>query len=182
MPETKLKIRLFGDPILRKASKPVRQITEGHRQILSQMAQLMYDNSGIGLAAPQVGTNEFMIVVDIGSGLYKLINPRVVKREGTQAIEEGCLSVPGICLKVKRARQVLVEAQDENGKPLSIEAQDLLACVFQHEIDHLRGRLIVDYASFLGRLKISKKLEELKKRSKDEGLPESETKSCKLQL
>jgi len=182
MPETKLKIRLLGDPVLRKASKSVRQITEEHSRILSQMAQLMYDNSGIGLAAPQVGINESMIVADIGSGLYKLINPRVVEREGRQAIEEGCLSVPGICLKVKRAKQVLVEGQDENGKPVSIEAQDLLACVFQHEIDHLKGRLIVDYASFLEKLKMSKKLEELKKRSNEEQLSESKAKSCKLQL
>jgi len=182
MPETKLKISLFGDPVLRKASKPVRQITEGHRQILNQMARLIHDNSGIGLAAPQVGINESMIVVDIGSGLYKLINPKVVKKEGIQVMEEGCLSVPGVCIKVKRARQVLVEARDENDKSVSIEAQDLLACVFQHEIDHLRGKLIVDYASFFEKLKMAAKLEELKKRSKDEGLSESETKSCKLQL
>jgi peptide deformylase len=182
MPETKLKIRLLGDPALRKGSKPVRQINEGRRQILSQMAGLMYDSSGVGLAATQVGINESMIVVDAGSGLYKLINPKVVKKEGTQVMEEGCLSVPGVCIKVKRAREVLVEAQDENGKPVSIEARDLLACVFQHEIDHLRGRLIVDYASFLERLKISGKLEELKKRSRGEKLSEPKAESCKLQL
>jgi peptide deformylase len=182
MPETKLKIRLLGDPGLRKASKPVRQVTEGHRQVLSQMAGLMYESSGVGLAASQVGIYESMIVTDTGSGLYKLINPRVVKKEGTQVTEEGCLSVPGICIKVKRAREVLVKARDENGKPVSIEARDLLACVFQHEIDHLKGRLIVDYASFWERLKISRKLKGLKRGSRDEKLSEPEAKSRKLQL
>jgi peptide deformylase len=97
-------------------------------------------------------------------------------------MEEGCLSVPGVCVKVKRSKKILVEAQDENAHPVVIEAEDLLACVFQHEIDHLRGRLIVDYASFLDKIKIKRKLQELKKRAKDEDLSESEIKSCKLQL
>jgi len=182
MPETKLKIRLLGDPVLRKISKPVKEVTVWHRDILSEMAGFMYDNSGIGLAAPQLGINEFMIVADIGSGLYKLINPKVVKKEGSQAIEEGCLSVPEVCIKVKRAKKVLIKALDEYGKPLTIEARDLLACVFQHEIDHLKGKLIVDYISFFERLKMGKRLEEIKKRSGDEKLPESKTKSCELQL
>jgi peptide deformylase len=142
----------------------------------------MYENSGVGLAAPQIGINASMIVADIGTGLYKLINPRIIKREGSQVQEEGCLSVPGVCIKIKRAKKILVQAQDEFGEPVTMEAGDLLACVFQHEIDHLRGRLIVDYASFFQRLKIRKKLEELKKRSKSEKLPESETKSCQLQM
>ena len=177
-----LRIRLFGDPELRRKARTVNQITQNHRDILSEMARLMYANSGIGLAAPQVGINETMIVADTGSGLYKLINPKIVKKEGYQVMEEGCLSIPGVCIKVKRAKKVWVEAQDENAKPLKIEAEDLLACVLQHEIEHLRGRLIVDYTSFFERLKISKKLAELKKRSRDEGLPESKTKSEILQL
>ena len=177
-----LKIRLFGDPVLRKKTKPVKQVTPVHRDILSEMAQLMYAEPGIGLAASQVGVNESMIVVDIGTGLYKLINPRIVKKEGYQAMEEGCLSVPGVCLKIKRAKRVVVKAEDEDSKPVTIEAEDLLACVFQHEIDHLKGKLIIDYASLFDKLKIKNKLKELKKRSEDERLPESETKSCKLQL
>ncbi|MCX5701833.1 MAG: peptide deformylase, partial [Candidatus Omnitrophica bacterium] len=100
MKETALKIRLFGDPVLRKKAKAVNQVTEVHRNILSEMARLMYASSGIGLAAPQVGINERMIVADIGSGLYKLINPKIVKKEGHQILEEGCLSIPGICIKV----------------------------------------------------------------------------------
>lgn len=179
---TLLKIRFYGEPILRKKAHPVKEITSSQRDILSKMAQLMYENSGIGLAAPQLGIDEAMIVVDIGGGLYKLINPKIVKRQGWQVMEEGCLSLPGVCIEVKRAKKVMVKAQDEEARPLTIEAEDLLACVLQHEIDHLKGKLIVDYASFFDKLKIKKKLEELKERSKYEDLPESETKSCKLQL
>ena len=89
-----LKIRLFGDPVLRKKTKPVKEVTPLHRDILSEMAQLMYAESGIGLAASQAGVNESMIVVDIGTGLYKLINPKIAEKKGYQAMEEGCLSVP----------------------------------------------------------------------------------------
>ncbi|MFH0739157.1 MAG: peptide deformylase [Candidatus Omnitrophota bacterium] len=182
MKKTGLKIRLFGDPVLRNKAKPVSRITEDYKDILSEMARLMYEFSGIGLAAPQVGISEAMIVADIGDGLYKLINPRIIKRGGSQAIEEGCLSVPGVCIKVRRAKSVLIEAQDEEAKKVKIEASGLLACVLQHEIDHLKGRLICDYASFLQRLKIKKKLERIKQKTQDEGLPESKKQSCQLQL
>jgi len=172
MPETKLKIKIFGDPVLRKIAKPVGRITDQHRQILSQMANAMYDDSGIGLAAPQVGQSVQLIVVDIGEGLYKLVNPKIVKKQGRQSISEGCLSVPGVCIKVKRAKQVWVQAQDENGHLVEIEAKDLFACVLQHEIDHLKGKLIIDYASFLEKLRIKRKLAVLR----------TNVKACKLQL
>lgn len=181
MHETRLKISVFGDPVLRKKAKAVKRITASHSQILSQMAQLMYDSAGVGLAAPQVGISQAMIVVDAGSGLYKLINPRIVQRRDSQVLEEGCLSVPGICLKIKRAKNITLKAQDENGKVLKIEAQDLLACVFQHEIDHLRGRLIVDYASIAEKFKIKRRLTALQKKT-NEDLSESKTKSGQLQL
>lgn len=177
-----LKIRLYLDPVLRKKAKQVKEVTGANRETLAQMARIMYGASGIGLACPQVGISEAMIVVDAGSGLYKLINPKIIKKEGAQVLEEGCLSIPGVCIKVKRAKKVIIKAGDEFGKPVVVEAQDLLACVFQHEIDHLKGRLIVDYASFFEKLKIKKKLKELKKRLQDERLSEEETKSCKLQL
>lgn len=182
MEETALKIRVFGDPALRKKAKPVKKVTPECLKVLSAMAQLMYAESGIGLAAAQVGVNESMIVADIGTGLYKLINPEIAKKKGSQAIEEGCLSLPGICLKVKRAARVVINARNEEFAPVTIEAEGLLACVFQHEIDHLSGKLIVDHASLIDKIKIKKQLEELKKRSENERLPESERKSCKLQL
>ncbi|MDD5128906.1 MAG: peptide deformylase [Candidatus Omnitrophica bacterium] len=166
MPETKLKINIFGDSVLRKKAKPVKEVTAEYRKVLSLMSQSMYEHSGIGLAAPQIGMSVRLIVVDIGEGLYKLVNPKIVKRQGSQAIQEGCLSVPGASVKVKRSRQVWVEALDENNRPLRLEARDLFACVLQHEIDHLEGKLIVDYASFLQKLKIRKKLKELKRELK----------------
>ena len=161
MEKTELKIRIYPDQVLRKRSFMVKEVSSRHRDILSRMSQLMYEGDGIGLAAPQAGINEMLIVVDIGSGLYKLVNPRVVESSGRQVNQEGCLSVPGICIKVRRANKVKIKAQDEYGKPLNIEAEGLLACVLQHEIDHLKGRLIVDYACLLERLKIGKTLKKL---------------------
>ncbi len=158
MSADKLKIRVIGDAVLRKKAKPVARVTDEHRQLLSAMAKTMYEDSGIGLAAPQVGASFQLIVVDIGEGLYKLINPRIVKCRGQQSIAEGCLSVPGISIKVKRAKEVLVEALDEQGNKLELLAKDLFACVLQHEIDHLKGKLIVDYASFIEKLRMKNKL------------------------
>jgi len=170
MDETVLRIRLLGEPVLRKKSRPVKRITAAHRDILSKMARTLYESSGIGLAAPQVGINESMIVVDIGSGLYKLVNPKIVKKEGSQVMEEGCLSLPKVCIKVKRAKKILLKAQDEDARHISIEADDLLACVLQHEIDHLKGKLIIDYASFWDKLKLRNKIKKFKKKQRDEKL------------
>lgn len=153
-----LKIRVIGDPALRRKAKRVNKVDKRCQDILSRMAQSMYDYSGIGLAAPQVGIDESLIVIDVGTGLYKLINPKIINKEGTQSREEGCLSVPGTYLKIKRAKKVLVEALDHEAKPVSIKAEDLLACVLQHEIDHLNGKLIVDYANFMDSLRLKIKL------------------------
>ncbi len=166
MPEIKLKIKVFGDPVLRRKARSIYRVTDEHREILSQMAKAMYEDSGIGLAAPQIGLSIQLIVVDIGEGLYKLINPKIIKKQGHQAIQEGCLSVPRVCIKVKRSKQVWVEAKDENNNKIEIQAKDLFACVLQHEIDHLKGKMIIDYASILGRLRIKKKLLALKKMDK----------------
>jgi len=161
MSGTELKIRLFGDPVLRKKARKVAKVGAEHADVLSRMSRLMYESKGIGLAAPQVGVNQRMIVVDIGTGLYKLVNPKIVKKEGRQALEEGCLSVPGIYIKVGRSAKIWLEALDESGKPQNICAAGMLACVFQHEIDHLEGRLIVDYASLLKKISLKKKLKSL---------------------
>jgi peptide deformylase len=182
MEKTGLRIRTFGDEVLRLKARPVAVVTDEHRRLLSAMARLMYDSSGIGLAAPQVGVSEAMIVVDAGTGLYKLINPVVVKKQGQSSMEEGCLSVPGVCINVKRAKRVVVKALDDQGQAVTIEADGLLACVFQHEIDHLKAKLIVDYASFFQKGTLKKKLNELRSQNKDERVPESKEKSCQLQL
>lgn len=180
MKETALNIRVVGDPVLRKPVKAVKEITARHRELLSAMARLMYASKGIGLAANQVGIDESMIVIDIGEGLYKLINPRIVKRGGSYVMEEGCLSVPGISIKVKRSQRVKVQALDHEGKAVSLEACDLLACVFQHEIDHLHGKLIVDYATFWEKIRNKKKLTSLEAKIKNERLSQQRKESPAL--
>jgi len=157
------KIKVFGDPVLRKKAKMITQVNAECREILNTMAKAMYMDSGIGLAAPQLGISAQLIVIDIGDGLYKLVNPKIIKRQGNQVLQEGCLSLPGVSVKVKRARQVWVEALDENNRAVKLMAQDLFACVLQHEIDHLRGKLILDYASLLQKLRIKRKLAALKR-------------------
>lgn len=180
MSETVLKVNTFPAKVLRKKAKLVKQVTDYHRDLLSKMARTMYGASGVGLAAPQVGITEALIVVDIGSGLYKLVNPRVVKKSGQQVNQEGCLSLPGVCLKVKRAKLVTVNGLDESGRPVTIDTQGLLACVLQHEIDHLKGKLIVDYASFIERIKISKRIKEVKKKTQTE--EREPVQLCQLEL
>jgi peptide deformylase len=176
MSETELKIRVVGDPILRKKARLISRVEPEHSGILSRMARAMYESKGIGLAAPQVGFNQRMIVVDIGTGLYKLVNPRIISKAGCQSMEEGCLSVPGIYIKIKRSRKICLEALDEHGSPQKIVAENLLACVFQHEIDHLDGKLIVDYASLFKKISLKKKLAKLA----NEKLLKSEDQHSKL--
>ena len=156
--QTKLKIRFYGDPHLRKRAKPVRAVTDKERGILSEMAELMRLAGGIGLAAPQVGIDQQMVLVDIGEGPVMLINPKITKKRGSQELEEGCLSLPGIYVNVKRARRIIVSALNEYNEKISIDANDLFARALQHEIDHLRGRMIIDYASLFKKIALRKKL------------------------
>ena len=182
MPETALKIRVYGDSILRSRAALVKSVDAGSRQILSSMAVTMYEGNGVGLAAPQVGISQQLIVVDIGSGLYKLVNPRIIRRQGTQVTQEGCLSVPGICINVKRAMKVWLKALDENGKFVDIQAEGLLACVFQHEIDHLKGKMIVDYAKLFDKVKMKKKLAALESKAKENAACQPLKKQCRLKI
>lgn len=137
---TKYKI----DDILRKKSRNVDKINERILQLLDDMAETMYKENGVGLAAPQVGILKRVIVIDIGDGLIKLINPEIVEQEGEQQDEEGCLSVPEIIGEVKRPYKVKVKGINELGKEIEIEATGLLARAFCHEIDHLDGILFID--------------------------------------
>lgn len=133
--------------ILRKGSRPVGEITQDVIENLSLMARLMYKYDGIGLAAPQVGIGQRLIIVDIGKGLLKMINPEVVKVEGDpEPFEEGCLSVPEETVQVFRpVKKVYVKALNSDGKEKIWECSGLLARAVQHEIDHLNGKLIIDY-------------------------------------
>ncbi|MCD6310629.1 MAG: peptide deformylase [Candidatus Eremiobacteraeota bacterium] len=145
------RIRVEGDPVLRKQAKKIKKIDSLVLRILDDMAETMYASkiTGIGLAAPQVGVPQRLVVVDIGNGLYKMINPVILEREGSVVDYEGCLSCPNIYGEVERAKRVVVKYMDEKGKTHRLEGEDLLARVLQHEVDHLDGRLFIDIAKNL---------------------------------
>ena len=157
-----LNILHYPDPRLRNRAKPVAAVTEVHRQLIEDMLQTMYAAPGIGLAAIQVGVAERVIVVDVsdkGDEPLGLINPEILAKEGSEVMQEGCLSVPGVYEDVERAERIRVRALDGNGKRLEFDADGLLAVCIQHEIDHLDGKLFVDYLSDLKRQRIRKRIE-----------------------
>ncbi|MCD6318895.1 peptide deformylase [Candidatus Aerophobetes bacterium] len=154
-------IRKYPDSILREKCKRIEKVGPRERKILAQMAETMYKAKGVGLAAPQVGINAQLIVVDVGEGLVKLVNPQVLLREGKSILEEGCLSLPGITVKVERAKKVRVQGWDEKGERIEIDGKDLFAHALQHEIDHLQGVLIIDYTAPGLRERIEEKLAQL---------------------
>lgn len=148
----RLKIRTFPDPALRVKADKVVSVGNAERDMLNGMAEAMYLNQGVGLAATQVGIAKSLIVIDAGEGLLKLVNPVISRRSGTEISEEGCLSVPGECIRIKRAKSVIVDFLNEKGEPSTINASGLLARALQHEIDHLSGKLIIDYLNPLKKL------------------------------
>lgn len=159
---SRLTIRTYPDPVLKGRCAPVETITDDVRRLLDDMAETMYLNNGIGLAAPQVGETSRLIVVDVkrgeeGDTLLKLVNPRIVDGQGETRSEEGCLSCPDLLVEVKRFESVVVEAFQPDGKETTLEADGLLAICLQHEIDHLDGVLLVDRLSTLRRSLYQKK-------------------------
>lgn len=162
-----LKVRRYGDPVLRRRAAPVGEITDDLRRIMADLTETMYDEVGIGLAAPQVGVPLRLIVMgdDDGREARALINPVITEQGGQATGEEGCLSLPGIFAPVTRAAWVHVAAQDAEGKRLTIDARGLRARVLQHEIDHLDGVLFIDRLDPVARDRIKRKI-------KKEGFPE----------
>ena len=161
-----LDILHFPDPRLRNVAAPVEEITNEIKQLVDDMFDTMYAAPGIGLAATQVNVHQRIIVVDVSETHNEpicLINPELVELAGTEQMEEGCLSVPGVFELVERADSIKVSAWDREGKPFSLEADGLLAVCIQHEIDHLDGKLFVDYLSQLKRSRIRKKLQKSQK-------------------
>jgi peptide deformylase len=147
-----LDIRVLGDPILRQSTTEVGEITDDIRTLISDMFETMYHARGIGLAAPQVGRTERIAVVDVDDDPFVIINPEIIKSSSAKAKgEEGCLSIPDIYADVERPKTVTVRALDASGKEFEREATDLLARCLQHEIDHLDGKLFLDYLSVLKR-------------------------------
>ncbi len=159
----------YGEKTLREVSARVENFNDDLKNLVKQMALTMYANNGVGLAAPQVGKNLQIFVIDVSSkkkDLKVFINPKILKLEGCQVGEEGCLSVPGVYADVPRAQKVEVEAQDIQGNKFSLEAEGLLAVAVQHENDHLQGKLFIDYLEKLEILKIKDKLDEIKCKTK----------------
>lgn len=168
-----LEILHFPDSRLRNKAKPVEKVDSAVSQLVDDMFETMYEAPGIGLAANQVNVAKRVIVIDVSEEHNQplcLINPEILEREGEEQMEEGCLSVPGIFDKVTRAERVKMRALDRNGELFELEADGLLAVCIQHEIDHLDGKLFVDYLSGLKRQRIRKKLE---KEARQRELPET---------
>jgi peptide deformylase len=162
----KLPILEFPDPRLRTIAKPVTQVDDSLRQLVDDMFETMYAAPGIGLAATQVNVHQQLLVLDVSEDHNQpmvFINPEILRAEGHQVYQEGCLSVPGIFADVKRAEKVAVRALDRDGQPFELEAEGLLAVCIQHEMDHLAGKVFVDYLSPLKRELVRKKLAKQRK-------------------
>jgi peptide deformylase len=166
-----LAIRLYGDPILRKRAAPITSITPAIRSLAADMLETMFDASGAGLAAPQVGESIRMLAGDAsrqdgGDGPRVFINPEILEAWSEWTYEEGCLSIPGISAEIVRPEAIRVRFQDLEGQWHEEEMHHLWARILQHEIDHLNGKLFVDYMSPMRRALLSKKLKELTRESK----------------
>ena len=157
-----LAILEFPDPRLRTQAQPVTRFDAALQKLAEDMLETMYEAPGIGLAASQVDRHIQMLVLDVSeekNAPMTIVNPRILEREGTETCQEGCLSVPGIFADVERAERIRIAAQDVHGNPIELEADGLLAVCIQHEMDHLIGKLFVDYLSPLKRSMVRKKLE-----------------------
>lgn len=140
-------LKFYPDSVLRKHSKPAADMNSTIRNLIDGMTKIMYRNTGIGLAAPQVGVLKRVIIADIGDGLISLANPVILQHDGQDQLEEGCLSLPNIQVNINRNQSILVHGIDLQGKETDLEFNGLMARVIQHEIDHLNGVLIIDHAS-----------------------------------
>jgi peptide deformylase len=138
-------IRKYGDPVLRKVAKDVADINGKVVRLAEDMLDVMYNEPGIGLAAPQVGIQSRLFVYDVGEGPEVLVNPQITESSGEWVYEEGCLSVPGLFWEIVRPKQIHITGYDLDGNEVSIEADELLARLFQHEMDHLDGVILVDH-------------------------------------
>lgn len=157
-------IHTYPDPVLRRNAGKIEEIDAEVRSLIEEMTEIMYRDDGIGLAAPQLGVSRRAIVVDAGEGLRCMINPEIVERNDEfESMEEGCLSLPGIRVPVSRPRRIRVQGQDVSGEPVMLDLEGLMARVYQHEIDHLDGVLIIDRASSIHRTLVRGKLRELEK-------------------
>ena len=168
-----LEIRYLGDPVLRRATRPVESFDVELAQLLDDLVETMYAADGVGLAAPQVGDQRRVTVIDVserrdGTAVIELVNPTIVEERGTIDSEEGCLSIPGVVETIERAAEVVVEYRDRAGARRTVEGTSLLSRALQHEIDHLDGILFIDH---LGALKRRLAVHEFRKAMEERGLP-----------
>ena len=163
------KIVKYGDPVLEQVAEPITEFdTPELNALISDMWETMYAAKGLGLAAPQIGLGRRLTVIDTSQGedesrKFILINPEIIRKEGTQIGEEGCLSIPGFREQVKRANKVRIRARNEKGQVVEHEGEELLARAMQHEIDHLNGVLFIKHVSTLKRDLIRRKIRKLQK-------------------
>ena len=167
-----LELRYYGDPVLRKKAAPVEKFDDDLKEFAAQMIEAMREADGVGLAAPQVGVSIRLAVIDAGGGEsppYVLVNPEIVYSSAdTEDYEEGCLSMPGISLKINRPARVSVKAQNENGEFYTIEnAEGLLSRALQHETDHLNGILFIDHVSPVQRVLLKSKLKKISEKQRE---------------
>ena len=163
-----LNILKYPDPRLHTIAKPVDNVDDAVRKLILDMAQTMYEAPGIGLAATQVDVHRQIIVIDVSderNDLKVFINPRLTRTEGSADREEGCLSVPGIFEIVKRAEKITVAALDRDGNAFTLDADELLGLCIQHEMDHLKGKVFVEYLSPLKQSRIRTKMKKVQKRA-----------------
>ena len=160
----------YPDPVLREKSEPVEKIDKDIKQLIEDMTETMYASRGIGLAAIQIGVLRRVILVNVGEGLVVLVNPKILEDEGETQMEEGCLCLPGVMVEVKRSEKVKVKGLNRKGEEIVIHAEGLLARALQHEIDHLKGVLIIDKISKIKRELVTSKLKkEAKERAAVQG-------------
>jgi peptide deformylase len=164
-----LPIIAYGDPVLRKIGKEISKEHPKFDEILENMFETMYKAPGIGLAATQVNIHQQIVVIDISKEKNQplcLINPKITEKDGLEISEEGCLSVPEYYAEIKRAERITFTAMDQNGQLFKKEADELLAVCIQHELDHLKGKLFIDYLSPLKQQRVRSKMKKMAKKSK----------------
>ena len=176
MDKKPLRLRYYGDPVLRKKAEPVASVTPEIRELIAGLFDIMYLARGIGLAAPQVGVSQRIFVVDVegeeGERVkLALVNPKLKLAAGSMVGEEGCLSIPGIHADVKRHAQVTFEGLDPNGAPVTVRAEGLLARALQHELDHLDGVLFIDRLSAIRRKLLEPKLARMQAGESEKSAP-----------
>jgi len=162
-----LRILQYPDPRLHTVAKPVTKVDEETRKLVADMAETMYAAPGVGLSATQVDVHKQVIVIDVSDTndqLLTFINPEILARSGVSNCEEGCLSVPGIFEKIQRAEKITVRALDREGKMFTLDAEGMLSVCIQHEIDHLKGKVFVEYLSRLKQTRILNKLKKMRRK------------------